>query len=98
MNPQFLSDSVMGIPLVAVVLGLVTWSEQIGVTGRWKFILSMGTGLVIGFFYHQTQHPAVTAFDYYSYCFYGLALGLVASGLYDTAKHVLRNEGRVARG
>ena len=89
MQSQFLSDSVMGIPLVAVVLGLVTWSEQIGITGRAKLALSLGLGLVFGFFYHFVQKPPVTAFDWFSYIFYGLALGLVASGLYDTAKRVV---------
>jgi len=87
---QFLEDSILGIPLVAVILGLVTWSEQIGVTGRWKFILSMGIGIVFGGLYQFLQHPPASAFDWFAGVFYGIALGLVASGLYDTAKKVVR--------
>lgn len=90
MDAQFLQDSVLGIPLVGVVLGLVNFASGIGLTGRWKLVFSMITGLVIGFWYHQAQKPAQTSFEWFSYVFYGLALGLTASGLWDAAKAVVR--------
>jgi len=89
MNPQLFEDSILGIPLVAVILGLVTWSEQIGVKGKWKFVLSMGIGILFGGLYQFLQRPPVVAFDWFAGIFYGVALGLVASGLYDTAKRVV---------
>ena len=89
MNPQLFEDSILVIPLFAVILGLVTWSEGIGVKGKWKFVLSMVIGIVFGGLYQFLQHPPASAFDWFAGIFYGVALGLVASGLYDTAKRVV---------
>ena len=95
----FLDKAVAGVPLLFVVLGLVEFFKSFkGKDGNQFFqgnallIISMLWGLALGGFYmlSQTRPPIGDWWEAYGYwfalVFYGLALGLVASGLYDTIK------------
>lgn len=84
---EIISESMVnGIPLVLVVLGLVEWSKRLGVEGKQLQILSMLIGVVLGVLYQFSQQPLEGFSDWFGAIIYGLALGLVASGIYDAVR------------
>ena len=95
---SFLEASVKGIiPIVFVIVGLVEWFKRFkDKEGNQKFtenkllIISMVIGLLLGSGWMITNERPPVAGDWwtiYIYWFavgiYGLALGIVASGIYD---------------
>lgn len=83
----FIEASVAGVPLIAVVLGLVTWLAQtFKLQGQQKLIASMITGLLLGAGYQLSIALPATYAGWFAVVIYGLALGLIASGIYDTGK------------
>ena len=89
---EFFQVSVNGIPLLLVVLGLVTWVSQLGVQGKGKLLLSMLFGVLLGVSYQASQHMPATFAEWFAVLVYGLALGLFASGVYDTGKTMTRGQ------
>jgi len=88
---EIISESMInGIPLVLVVLGLVEWSKRLGVSGQQLQILSMLVGVVLGVLYQFSQQPLEGFSAWFGAVVYGLALGLVASGIYDAARSAVR--------
>ena len=85
---EFFNVAVAGIPLLFVVLGLVEWVKQFGVHGNWLRLTSMIVGLVLGMGYQLSVAIPSTFAGWFAVVFYGLALGLVSSGVYDAAKRV----------
>ena len=80
---------VNGIPLIFVVLGLVTFLGKMGLKGRWKLLGSLLVGSTLGCAYqYATAGMPLDFAAYFSMVIYGLALGLVASGIYDTGKEI----------
>jgi len=74
---------VQGIPLVFVVFGLVEFAKKMGLAGKAATVGSLVIGTAIGIGYQLTLGvPAVYA-GWFSAGFYGVALGLTASGVYD---------------
>lgn len=84
---------VSGVPLAFVVLGLVEWTR--GLKDNWENwqlqVISMAYGLVFGVAYmvYADGWPGWVFAPLFGYLFYGLGLGLVASGIYDVAKGIL---------
>lgn len=77
---------VNGIPLVAVVIGLVAWVKSFGLTGGRLTASSMAIGVALGIGY-QVSIAVPTSFGgWFQAVVFGLTLGLVASGIYDTAR------------
>ena len=89
---------VRGVPLLFVVVGLVEWAKSLGAQGNALRLSSMAVGIVLGlgFMVTQTEPPVDGWYPAYVYWFgnvvYGLGLGLVASGLYDTVKRLLTKQ------
>ncbi|HAD06455.1 MAG TPA: hypothetical protein DCE76_04780 [Anaerolineaceae bacterium] len=84
---EIISESMVnGIPLVLVVLGLVEWSKRLGVSGQHLQILSMLIGVVLGILYQYSVFPLTTFGEWFGAVIYGLALGLIASGVYDAVR------------
>ncbi len=83
---DFSNALVAGIPLVFVVIGLVEWSKRLGVSGKRLLVLSMLVGVALGVLYQYSQQPLEGFSAWFSAAVYGLALGLVASGIYDAAR------------
>ena len=77
---------VAGIPLLLVVLGLVQWIKQFGLEGKIVRVISMAVGLLLGVGYQLSIAMPVDFAGWFSTAVFGLALGIVASGLYDAAK------------
>ncbi len=87
---DFSDALVAGVPLIFVVIGLVEWSKRLGVSGKPLMVLSMLIGVVLGVLYQFSQQPLEGFSAWFSAVVYGLALGLVASGIYDAARSVMR--------
>lgn len=80
------SSVVMGIPLVLVIIGLVEMIKKLGVTGNILIIVSMSIGLCFGVAYQYSLVPLIGFTAWFGSVVYGLALGLVASGIYSAVK------------
>jgi len=73
-----------GIPLVAVVFGLVEFIKSFGLKGHWLTGVSILLGLAFGIAYQIANAGVPMNFaGWFSTVVFGLMLGLVASGLYD---------------
>ena len=85
MIAQVLGGAVVGgIPIVVVVLGLVEFSKQLGARGKALLLLSMALGILFGVGYEVAQTGVPTDFGgWFAYGIFGLAMGLVASGIYE---------------
>ena len=83
---QFFNIAVNGIPLLFVVLGLVEWLKRLGVTGRALLVSSLIIGLLLGGGYQLSQSIPVDFGGWFAVVIYGLAMGLVASGVYDVLR------------
>jgi len=88
---NFVQASVSGIPLVLVVMGLVEYFKRLGVKANALLVVSMVIGLVLGGGYQVATLtvPLATFAVWFGIVLYGLALGLVASGIYDVADTML---------
>ncbi len=78
--------AVAGIPLVAVVIGLVQYIKSFGLSGSAVKILSLGVGFLLGVGYKFSTTPPVSFADWFAIVIFGVALGLTASGIYDASK------------
>lgn len=92
----FVGAAVQGVPLVFVVIGLVwVYGKIWGLAGAQQFASSMLTGLVLGLGYmvSQTAPPVGDWYPQFQYwfaaIFYGLGLGVLASGIYEVGKDTL---------
>ena len=81
---------VNGIPLTVLVIALVEWVKRFGVDGKALNAISMAIGAGIGVAYWYAQSPLTTFADWFGAAIYGLALGLVASGIYDAARSAVK--------
>lgn len=77
---------VNGIPLILVVMGLVELSKAFGVEGKPLTILSFVIGLALGLLYQISLGVPVGYAGWFGAVIFGLALGLVASKVYDAIR------------
>ena len=77
---------VAGVPLIFVVLGLVQWVKSLGLTGNAVKVVSLVIGLLLGIGYQLSVAMPVGFAGWFGVIVFGLALGLVASGIYDVVK------------
>ena len=77
---------VAGVPLIFVVLGLVQWVKSLGLTGDAVKVVSLVIGLLLGVGYQLSVAMPVGFAGWFGVTVFGLALGLVASGIYDVVK------------
>jgi hypothetical protein len=96
---KIFTASIVGIPLIFLVFGLVEFMKRLknkdgeqAISGNWPLIVSLLWGLLLGGLYMiaQTRPPAGDWWTVYVYWFgvvvYGLALGFLASLFYDVLK------------
>ena len=85
MLAQVLSGAVAGgVPVIVVVMGLVEFSKRMGLAGKALLALSMALGLAFGVAFQVMQNGLPADFGgWFAYAVFGLAMGLVASGIYD---------------
>ena len=87
---DFSSAVVAGVPLILVVIGLVAYLKKLGVTGNALTIAALIVGLLLGAAYQFSVKAPTDFAGWFALVVYGLGLGLVASGIYDTAKGLLK--------
>ena len=87
----FTEAIVAGVPLLFVVIGLVQLSKKLGASGNALTLISMGIGLVLGVCYQLATVGFPTNFGgWFAVIVYGLGLGIVASGVYDSVTTAMR--------
>ena len=74
---------VNGVPLIFVVMGLVELIKSFGAQGKALTAISFGIGLVVGLLYQVSLGLPVGFAEWFGSAFFALALGLVASKVYD---------------
>lgn len=72
-----------GVPLIFVVMGLVELVKVFGIQGKALTAVSFGIGLVIGLLYQISLGMPADYTGWFGAALFGLALGLVASKVYD---------------
>ena len=99
----FLQAAVKGVPLLFVVFGLVEWAKRLtkkdgtqAINGNGLLVLSLAIGLFFGSGFMIMSERPPESLDWYVlfvYWFgvgvYGIAIGLVSSGLYDLIKGLI---------
>ena len=73
-----------GLGIVFFVTGTVTWIKKLGVKGTWLTVSSLLTGLVFGVAYKYYLTPLTTYQLWFGAVLYGVFLGFVACGIYDS--------------
>jgi hypothetical protein len=74
-----------GIPLIIVIFGLVEFSKKLGLSGNWLLAFSLALGTFFGIAYKLSLAMPAGLADWFAVIIFGLALGLIASGIYDFA-------------
>ena len=83
---------VAGVPLLLVVIGLVEWVKKVNVPSNALPFVSMGIGLILGGGYQVAENGVPIDFaGWFAVIIFGLAIGLVASGLFDAAKNIVKS-------
>lgn len=72
-----------GVPLIFVVMGLVELVKVFGIQGKALTAVSFGIGLVLGLLYQISLGMPADYTGWFGAALFGLALGLVASKVYD---------------
>ena len=89
-DPEFITVSVKGVPLLFVVIGIVTVMRKAGLEGRALLFSSLAWGTLIGTMYQLAVFDLPATFGgWFAVLFYGLAIGILAALFYDTLKGLL---------
>ena len=87
---DFSNAVIAGIPLVMVVIGLVEWVKRLGLQGVALNIAAFLIGIGLGVAYQCSIAVPVDFAGWFTAGIYGLALGLVGSGIYDAGVSVIK--------
>jgi hypothetical protein len=102
---SFIKATVAGVPLVFVIIGFVYWFKQFQkadgsplFSGNILLLISMAWGLLLGggYMVASTRPPIGDVWIVFVFWFgvfvYGIAMGIVASGLYSAVKAVIEKQ------
>lgn len=81
---------VNGIPLVALILGLVELTKSFGASGKLLTAISFVIGALLGVLYQYSVKVPASFADWFGAIVFGLALGLTACKLYDAVRSAAR--------
>jgi len=70
------------VTLAVLILGVVEFLKQFGLSGNKLMLISMGVGIVFALVY-QFGELFIPAHQYVEVAFFGIAAGLCASGIYS---------------
>jgi hypothetical protein len=80
---DFSSLLIGGIPLIAVIFGLVEFLKVFGLKGRMLTLFSLLLGVGFGILYKLSLALPLDFASWLAVIVFGLALGLTTSGIYD---------------
>jgi len=80
---DFSSLLIGGIPLIAVIFGLVEFLKVFGLKGRILTVVSLLLGVVFGIIYKLSLALPFDFASWLAVIVFGLAIGLTTSGIYD---------------
>jgi hypothetical protein len=72
-----------GVPFILVVFGLVEFIKILGLKGNILIVVSLIIGLLLGIAYKLSLGMPVDFASWLAVVFFGLAIGLTASGVYS---------------
>lgn len=79
------------VPLVLFVMAFVELLKKVGVAGKWLTLGAFIFGVILGALVRIAVAPPVVFFDWVIAVLYGLLLGFIATGTYDTGKEIHNN-------
>lgn len=89
------SDVVVnGVPLMLLIVGLVQFISEMGISGKALRVVSAVIGLGMGIAYQMSQSVPVDFSGWFGAVLYGLALGVTASGLVDQVRDLAGRIGK----
>jgi len=80
---DFSSLLIGGVPLIAVIFGLVEFLKIFGLKDRILTVASLLLGLAFGILYKFTLGLPIDFSGWLAVIVFGLAIGLTTSGIYD---------------
>jgi hypothetical protein len=82
---ELIAELVIGAgALMWFVTGLVTYAKKLGARGKWLTVIAFLLGVGIGGAYKVLLTPPVNALDWFLAVLFGLGIGLIATGVYDS--------------
>jgi len=88
---------VNGVPLIFVVMGLVELVKAFGVQGKALTATSFAIGVALGVLYQVSLGMPVGFAGWFGSAIFALALGLVASKVYDAIGNAMLSKANVYR-
>lgn len=85
-------DTIGGILIVPLIVGVVQVAKQTGLPDRWAPLLALVLGIAIGVAWTAASVTALPL-DWLVGLLRGATWGLAASGLYSGARHVMARGG-----
>ncbi len=85
---DFSTVMINGIPLLLLIIGLVQFLKEMGLSGQWLRASSAGIGLALGLLYQISLGVSAGFAGWFGAVIYGLGLGVTASGLIDAARNL----------
>ena len=86
LSPIFKDAVVAGVPLLALLIGLVQFIKGFNLQGTVVRVVSYVVGLLLGVGYNISVSGVPADFaGWFAVVVFGLGLGLVGSGIYDAA-------------
>ena len=79
---DFSTYLIYGVPVLAIIMGLVKLAREQGLPSKYAPLLSICLGIILG-----CAVAYQNSSDYVAGAVIGLVAGLSAAGLYDTAKY-----------
>ena len=85
---------IAGVPVMALILGLVQFAKKFGVSGNNSVALSMGLDVVFGGMVYAIEENLIPAawLPWVGIPVFALSVGLAAAGLYDLGKRLFVQE------
>jgi hypothetical protein len=82
---ELIAELVIGAgALMWFVTGLVTYAKKLGARGKWLTVIAFLLGVGIGGTYKVLLTPPINALDWFLAVLFGLGIGLIATGVYDS--------------
>ena len=87
---DFSDVAVNGVPILLLIIGLVEFIRQMGLSGKPLRAVSAGLGLLFGLLYQVSLGVPADFAGWFGAVVFGLGLGVAASGVVDVARDLAK--------